>query len=380
MPTHLSKPLRLLVAIFFLSTLSAQAWDVGVDYHAISPDFTKTSFLTIYHQPEIRAEVRRQISNMAERGATVISTRIWLVVSPGRPDHGETWRAHFPLSEQEAKNLRQYAQDVAAVSTSRGTSLRLDLCFLWLGSARYSDGTPETGLGSMNLPAEEFTRRVRLSVDRLIDAVKDIRGKDGTLVVHRLYLDGEVNTFGRKNQDWFLIQHYPDFVTRVKAAGFEPSLYFIVVQTAEKAMDNAYRDSHYPALHGRRPMFHVYRTLKFMVDHQLPIPSRIDFSCYFTANEQWSESQVLTRILDDADAALADLGIHAPYGFAETYYYPDPIKRRALGQALAKELEKGDRLQLVTFWTTPNSAEKRDGSGWPFEIEDYLPQTEKMSQ
>lgn len=53
--------------------------DVGVDYHAHGSDFLKTAFLTIYHQPEVRAAVRQQLQGMADAGATIVSTRLWFV-------------------------------------------------------------------------------------------------------------------------------------------------------------------------------------------------------------------------------------------------------------------------------------------------------------
>src|SRR5215467_8048283 len=58
-------------------------YDVGVDYHATGSDFVHTAFITIYDQPAVRQAVRTQLQGMADRGATVISTRIWFVTEPG---------------------------------------------------------------------------------------------------------------------------------------------------------------------------------------------------------------------------------------------------------------------------------------------------------
>jgi len=46
-------------------------------------------------------------------------------------------------------------------------------------------------------------------------------------VVDTIYLEGEVMIGAKANQDWFLINHYPRFVSRVAAAGFKPAVYFI---------------------------------------------------------------------------------------------------------------------------------------------------------
>ena len=117
-------------------------YDVGVDYHATGADFLHTTFITIYDQPGVRQFVRSQLQGMAGRGATVISTRTWLVTEPGSNNFGETWRATFPLTDKEPANLRAYAQDAAVVQGSGVNPLRLDLCLLWLGAADYAMGTP----------------------------------------------------------------------------------------------------------------------------------------------------------------------------------------------------------------------------------------------
>jgi hypothetical protein len=71
-------------------------YDVGVDYHSTGTDFGHTAFITTYDQSAVRQLVRSQLQGMADRGATVISTRTWLVTEPGTSDFGENWRATFP--------------------------------------------------------------------------------------------------------------------------------------------------------------------------------------------------------------------------------------------------------------------------------------------
>ncbi len=162
-----------------------QGYDVGVDYHAYGTDFLHTAFITIYNQPDVRQTVKAQLQGMADRGATVISTRIWFVTESGTTNFGETWRATFPMSDQEQANLRAYAQDVAAIQGSGGNRLHLDLGFLWLGAADYTKGSPSTGLGFTPVSAAEFTSRVELTTDKVLSAVSDIyssrrsaRGRD----------------------------------------------------------------------------------------------------------------------------------------------------------------------------------------------------------
>jgi len=143
-------------------------YDVGVDYHAYGADFIHTAFITIYNQASVRQTVRTQLQAMADRGATVISTRIWFVTEPGTSNFGDTWRATFPITDQEAANLHVYAQDVAAIQGSGGNRLRLHLCFLWLGAADYTMGTPSTGLGFTPITGDVFTSRLQTTTDKVL--------------------------------------------------------------------------------------------------------------------------------------------------------------------------------------------------------------------
>ena len=109
-------------------------YDVGVDYHAYGTDMNTTAFITLYDQPQVRQMVQTQLQGMADRGATVIHTAIWFVSGPNDPDQTQSWRAHFPMSTQEASNLHAYAQDVAAIRGASGNRLRLTLSPLVAGS------------------------------------------------------------------------------------------------------------------------------------------------------------------------------------------------------------------------------------------------------
>jgi hypothetical protein len=358
-------------------------YEVGVDYHATGADFLHTAFITTYNQPAVRTVVLAQLQGMADRGATVISTRIWLVTEPGTSDFGETWRATFPLSDQEQANLRSYAQDVAAVQGSGGNRLRLDLCLLWLGAADYTMGTPTTGLGFTPVSATEFTTRVQTTTDKVLAAVTGVNRPDGVPVVRIIYLDGEVmmdapsQTQPKANETWFMTTHYPRFVQVVAAAGFTPSVYFIISSPQADVMQAGYVDAVYPALNGHRSAFWLYRTIKVMQDNALPIPDRVDFSYYVPTETVPSGgvtyADLLTRVLDDADAALLTLGVPSSYGVAETFYFTDDVQRRAFGQAFAAEAARHTRLHQVTFWTTPVGSGSSVGNAYPFAIEDYLP-------
>jgi hypothetical protein len=110
-------------------------YDVGVDYHAFGTDNLRTRFITIYDQPAVRQQVQVQLQGMADRGATFLQTAVWFVTEPGTTNFGESWRATFPMTDQEAANLRAYAQDVASVQGTSGNRLRLHLALNWLGAA-----------------------------------------------------------------------------------------------------------------------------------------------------------------------------------------------------------------------------------------------------
>ena len=347
-------------------------YDVGVDYHATGADFVHTAFITIYDQSGVRQSVLSQLQGMADRGATIISTRIWLVTEPGTTNFGETWRATFPLSDQEQANLHAYAQDVAAIKGSGGNQLRLDLCLLWLGAADYTMGTPSTGLGFTPVTADVFTARLQTTTDKVLAAVTGVNRPDGVPVVDIIYLNGEVMIGAKANEDWFMTTHYPRFLSVVKQAGFTPAIYFIVADTQDAVLQNDYVDAQYPILNNHRSMFWVYRTMKFMSDQGLPVPARIDFS-YYVPSTGATYPQLLSRVLDDADATLPSLGAQQSYAAAETFYYQDPTQLLQFGQAFASEAATSTRLKSVTFWTTPDGGGAGINNAYPFAFEDYLP-------
>jgi len=351
---------------------SIPGYSVGVDYHAYGTDFLHTAFITVYNQPSVRQTVQVQLQGMADRGASTISTRIWFVTEPGTSNFGETWRATFPITDQEAANLHTYAQDVAAVQGSGGNRLRLDLCFLWLGAADYTMGTPTTGLGFTPITGAVFSSRVQTTTDKVLAAVTGVKRPDGVPVVDIIYLNGEVMVGAKANEDWFMTTHYPRFVSVVKQAGFIPAIYFIVADTEADVLQNDYIDVQYSILDNHRSMFWVYRTMKFMYDQGLPIPRRIDFS-YYVPSTGATYPDLLARVLDDADATLPSLGAAQSYAAAETFYFLDSTQRNQFGQAFSSEAAANPRLHSVTFWTTPDGGGSGINIAYPFAFEDYLP-------
>jgi len=348
------------------------SYEVGVNYHATGSDFDTTSFLTRYHLTGVRDTVRGQLQNMADRGASVIKHSIWMVTSPGGTDFGQAWRSHFPLSTQEATNLRTFAQDVANMQASDGRRLKLDITLLWLGAADFTMGSPASGLGWENLSAAEFTSRLNQTVSSVINAVADVRRPDQRQVVDVVYLNGEVAIGAKANEDWFLTTHYPSFYQSVRNAGLQPSLYFIAAATEAEVLDNGFVDSTYPVLNGHRSMFWIYRSLLFMRNNGLPLPQRVDFSCY-PERSSASYATLVRRIFNDADATLPTLGLARRYGAVETYYLSSNTDREALGDAFAAERLVNSRLERTLFWTTPNSGGNGVHAGYPFEVEDYWP-------
>jgi len=276
------------------------------------------------------------------------------------------------MSDPEAANLHTYAQDVAGIQGSGGNRLRLDLCFLWLGAADYTMGTPSTGLGFTPVSGAVFTSRLQTTTDKVLAAVTGVNRPDGVPVVDIIYLNGEVMVGAKANEDWFMTTHYPRFVSVVKQAGFTPAVYFIVADTEADVLQNNYVDAQYPILNNHRSMFWVYRTMKFMHDQGLQLPARTDFSYYVPAVSA-TYPQLLTRVLDDADATLPSLGAAPSYAAAETFYFSDGTQLLQFAQAFPTEAATSPRLKSVTFWTTPDGGGAGVNLSYPFAFEDFLP-------
>ena len=350
----------------------SETYEIGVDYHAIASNFTESVFLTGYHLPIVRSVVLDQLQGMADSGATFVSLRIWFVAQPGAVVN-PNWQATFPMSDQEMANLHQYAQDVSQIqSTKDGHGLHLDVGLLWLGAADYTIGSPADGLGYFHLSASEFTSRVEKSIQNVLQAVSNIKHRYGSPLVQTIYLEGEVMIGAKANQDWFLLSHYPRFLQLVSAAGFTPSIYFLVEALEDYILQADYIDAEFPALNGHRSMYWIYRSLHFLNSRQLPLPTRIDFSCYIDRHTA-TYANLTKHIFDDASAALSVLGAPDRYGVAETYYFVNATQRRDYGQAFASEALSRPGIDRLSFWTTPDAGGKGVHVGYPFSIGDFLP-------
>jgi hypothetical protein len=358
----------LILNIFILSA----AYEIGVDYHAIGTNFTDTVFITQYHIPSVRSEVLAQLQGITDKGATFVSLRIWFVSQPDTLTD-QHWEATFPMSEKEMTNLHQYAQDVASIqSTVDGHRLHLDVCLLWLGDADYTIGNPTDGLGYHHLSASEFTSRVEKTMDSVLQAIANVKRPDGVLLVQTVYLEGEVMIGAKANQEWFLSTHYPRFLHAATTAGFTPAVYFLVDGLEEHILEADYIDAQFPALNGHRSMYWVYRSLNFLKNQQLPLPSRIDFSCYIDRHTA-TYANLTNHVFNDASASLSVLGAPNSYGVAETYYFVNDTQRKEYGQAFVSEALANPRLNRLSFWTTPDAGGKGINIAYPFAIEDFLP-------
>ena len=353
-------------------------YEVSVDYHALGSNIDSTGFLMVYDQPQVRQNVQTQLQEMADRGASSIQTGIW--VEKGPDFCCSNVGATFPMTDQEAADLREYAQDVAAVVSASGNRLRLYIALYWLSDADYTIGSPTTTLGTAHLSPAEFTSRVQTTTDKILASLGDVTRPDGVKVVDTIFFDSETaipgpgEPNGRPNNGWFLTTNYPHFVAGASQVGFRPSVYFAGADgcTQDVVLDNSYVDALYPILNGHRSMFWPYRDLRFMVDNGLPVPtSRIDFDCYIVSTGAPYE-QLLQRILDDADATLPSLGAPMLYDIPETYYLLDPNARLQYGQAFATQAAQNSRLQRVSFWTWPDGGGSGQNPAYPFTIEDFL--------
>jgi hypothetical protein len=360
------------VILTFGTVFVSCAYDVGVDYHATEANFTDSAFITQYHIPSVRSTVLTQLQGMADQGATFVSLRIWIVALPGTTTKLH-WEATFPMSDQETANLHQYAEDVASIqSTIDSHRLHLDVCLLWLGSADYTIGNATVGFGYSHLNASDFTSRVEKTMDSLLQALYNVRHPDGALVVQTVYLEGEVMIGAKANQQWFLSTNYPRFVKLATGAGFTPSVYFLVDGLEEHILQADYIDDQFPALNGHRSMYWVYRSVNFLKNQQLLIPSRIDFSCYIDHHTA-PYVNLTSHVFNDASASLSVLGAPDSYGVAETYYFVNDTQRREYGQAFATEALANPKLHRLSFWTTPDAGGKGINIGYPFDIQAYLP-------
>lgn len=359
------------VAICVALLQRADAYDVGPNYHATSPDFEASGFIGRYADPAVRATVRSQLQGMADAGANTVKTTLWQVRSPEEPsDSLGAWKLGFPLSAQDVANLHQYALDVAAARTSSGRGLHLELGFGWLWCADYwGVGTVATTIGQCGYSWSEFLTRSRESIDGLVSAVSGLVAWDGSPLVSVAYLDGEIMIGAKTNQQQFLIDLYPYWLSATAAGGFRGSVYFLIASEEEYVFQSNYVDGAYPILNGRRDLYWIYRSTAFMQSAGLPIPERLDVSFYPHRLDGGTPNYaaLITKVWDDMTAVYPG----TPVGVAETYYFADPTQRFTLGQAFAQQNDQRGMPQTLRFWTTTDGGGSGVNIGYPFDIASF---------
>jgi hypothetical protein len=348
---------------------------VGLNYHALSDHWQVDMpvppevdvFVPNYHLPGIRDAVRAQLAELAAGGARVLKTQIWLVNDPLTGPHSNG--LDFPPTAQQLRNLRDYVADVAATPTPDGRPMELYLSNDWLGAADYSEGSPQTTLGSSHLTAAEFAARVNATVDTELDAVRGVYRPDGRPAVTLVYLKLEMvvcateddtdpaclwpgNSQPFHNMQWFMTTLYPHFVARARATGVIPSVYFLAGGNEPNYLDPAWHDPYYPDLDGHASMSWVYRGLRFMREHGLPLPSRIDFTTTSNSPPAYTTTAtVIARIYDDLQAILP--AFQSPpyrYAAAETFYFAADAVRVGGSKPFASERMLGRGLEGVMAW------------------------------
>jgi hypothetical protein len=360
-----------------ISSAKAADYKVGVNYHATGKDFLRSWFIKNYHNPSVRSTVRMQLQSMANSGAQVIQTmlqQVQDVENYSYPD--ENWRLAFPLSQQDLSNIRTYAQDVAAIQAMDGHRLELNFTMGWLGCADYTFiHTPGT-ITWCDSSWPTFLAQAKRSVSALLSAVSNIRRPDHQKVVKLVYLELEVMVGAKLNQDRFLQDLYPYFLTKAKAAGLPGSVYFTIAATDTEALDDTFTDPDYPAIDFHRSLYWVYRSTQFMVNNHLPVPKRLDASTYL-GGEQGKEpgpgklmapyTTLVDRILDDIQAVYPGKA----FAVSETYYFPNKVRRTKLGQAFANEYLNRSMPESVVFWSTPDGGGDGINIGFPFDFSAY---------
>jgi len=377
-------------------------YQVGMNYYKHGVSIETTSFLSQYHTTyngvSVRTTVQGQLQDMANRGATTVRTCIWLTsTQTGAFGPNETFKWHFPpwdgavvingVTYKELDNLRQFAQDVAAIVATDGHRLKLQISLMPNWASDYHVGTPGTTLGNENLTAAQMLQKWTDSYTTIINHVYDITRGDGLKVVESVYLMWEVMVKyhsdagwgGKTNDDWFLLNEWPGFVTFCGTKGVTPTIYFQAFSTDAEIIPASYTDSYYPVLNNHLSMYWPYRSLRFMMDNNLPIPARIDWSQYIDRTTH-TYAELVQRVFDDADAVLpivtynTDLTVKSMvrkyYGVVETYYPTNNATRETFADAFSAQRLINNRVTRIEFW--PINIDL-SSVGPPFEMEDYLP-------
>jgi hypothetical protein len=196
-------------------------------------------------------------------------------------------------------------------------------------------GNTNTGIGSSTFSAPQFSPQVQLTVAKVLTVVADVKRSGGTPVVGTIYFDGRDCARKSKHQ-WFLSTRYPGFVSKVLSSSLRPSAYLQAECTEDIVLDNGFTDAAYPIVNGHRSVARAYRSLRWMSDQGLCLAPRTDFDCY-PISAGATISQLVSPVMDDADATFPSLGVPHSYAIPETNYWLDNAARLALGQAWADD-------------------------------------------
>jgi len=362
--------------IFIATSIEYTPFFIGPNYYATGTNFDNSSFIGKYQDVNVRNTVKSQLQSMADSGATVVKTVIWLA---NTEDDTRGWVSTIPLSNQQLANIRQYTQDVASIQTRDGHRLDLYFAFAYSYCADYNIVKSNGIVGECGLTWSQFTDKTRESYTNLINNVSDIKRSDGQKVVKIIYLKHEVmvGTDQLPNEGRFLVALYPDFVQKVSAVSITPSIYFQASMPEDFLLENNFTDGQYPVLNGHKSMFWVWRTTEFMRQNNLPIPDRIDYSLYIdkdsriTGIPSSNYSTFVKKVLDDTESLYPGKKI----GVVETHYSSDKSLRDSIGQAFANEHVRRPthNPETVIFWTTPDGGVNGDVVGFPFDFNPYYP-------
>jgi hypothetical protein len=368
---------------------------VGACYHsetAVQP----RSFLPSYHQPGVRSTVQAQLRAMAAGGSSIVKHILWMGDQPSTPQLPDLAIA-FPPTAQQLQNLHDFAVDVSTTLRPDGTPMDMILGASWLSLSDPTIGDPaqdKVGWGCMSVAT--YSPVVIQTYQAVLGAVQDVFRPDGLPVVSLVYFWTEVfgcatdddsdpdclvfkqspasnkqvcgvnqadNRF-MHNEQWFINQFYPAFVTATYQAGMIPSVYFLGGSTPEWwLLDNAYVDPYAAQV----PAFaqtnghawganSFFRAMWWMKSHNLPLPARLDIDPFAPPPGPPSfatPGTSVTRYLDDIEALAPYFYPGQPlrYAITEQEYSANPTQNYEIGKAWAAErLLRGNNPEFVTFW------------------------------
>jgi len=336
-----------------------------VNYHAVSAAFS-TFFR---HYSRDRQVVREQLQTMADDGADVIKTAVWMGrLAPSPPASWDDYALSFPLQSDELQAVATYVQDVAEIQSRDGHELELDLSVHWDGCSQYEKDSTAATAGPCGLPWADFMARAHESVTGLMRTIAPIRRSDGRPAVALVYFISEASGDQAKPNEGRVVRElYPEFLQMAAAAGIVGSMYFIVDGQEAHALDNTYVNRSTPILSRHRSLISIYQAVQILKDAGIPLPARLDFSLY-PEPDRTSVAAVLRRTFDDLATAFPGM----PLGVAETRYPLDPGERTSLATAFRDEFARRGSPQRIVFWTTPDGGGSGVDVGYPFDFQTFL--------